>query len=81
MPLLENLYPNSGKPAKRVEIPSSTARKSLPKKRKSVERVENPSAAGCKSLPKQRKICRKGRESQFHRPEISTQTAENLPKR
>ena len=31
-----------------------------------------------KSLPKMRKTREKGRDSQFTRPEISTQTAENL---
>ena len=81
MPLVGNLYPNSENQPKRVENPTATVRKSLPKQRKSAERVENPSATARKSLPKQRKTGEKGRESQFHRPEISTQTAENQPKR
>ena len=45
-PPVGNLYPNSGKPGKRVENPALTVRKSLPKQRKSAERVEKPRAAG-----------------------------------
>lgn len=51
-----NLYPNGGKPGKKVEIPAAAVRKSLPKQRKSAEKVENPSSPGRKSLPKQWKI-------------------------
>ena len=40
------------------------------------KRVEIPSAAVWKSLPKQWKCAKKGRDSQWCRPEISTQTAE-----
>ena len=59
MSLLGNLYPNSGKPAKRVENPTAAVRKSLPKQRKSAEKVEIPDAAFGKSLPKQRKSAEK----------------------
>ena len=45
--LLGNLYPNSGKRPKRVEISDAAFGKSLPKQRKSDERVEIP---GCKVL-------------------------------
>ena len=40
-----NLYPNSGKQAKRVEILGAAGWKSLPKRRKTAERVENPRLA------------------------------------
>ena len=59
MPLVGNLYPNSGNRSKRVEILGSAFGKSLPKQRKSVEKVENPSAAVRISLPKQRKSAKK----------------------
>ena len=58
-PPVGNLYPNSGKPGKRVENPALTVRKSLPKSRKTGKRVENPAAAGRESLPKQRKSAEK----------------------
>ena len=77
MPLLGNLYPNSGNQPKRVEIPGAAFGKSLLKQQKSAERVENPDAAFGKSLPKQRNTVEKGRESHSCRPEISTQTAGN----
>ena len=60
----ENLYPNSRKIRKKVEIPRAAGYKSLPKRRKSAENVEIPRAAGCKSLPKRRKTAEKGRDSQ-----------------
>ena len=59
MPPVENLYPNRGNQAKRVEKPRAAVRKSLPEQRKSTEKVENPSAARRKSLPKQRKSAEK----------------------
>ena len=80
MPPFGNLYPNSGNVQKRVEIPSGVVRKSLPKQRKSVEKVEIPDATVRKSLPKQWKCAKKGRDSQWCRPEISTQIAENREK-
>ena len=43
------------KSAEKVKIPSTAARKSLPKMRKTAEKVEIPVAAGWKSLPKRRK--------------------------
>ena len=41
-----NLYPNSEKQPKRVEIPVAAGFKSLPKQGKSAEKVEIPTAAG-----------------------------------
>ena len=54
MPPVGNLYPNSGKQAKRVENPGVTGWKSLPKWRIFLIWVENPGDAFGKSLPKQR---------------------------
>ena len=53
MPLVGNLYPNSGNQPKKVEIPSAPGRISLPKQRKSAEKVEIHSAPGRISLLKQ----------------------------
>ena len=76
VPQVAYLYPNSGNQPKRVEIPRATVRISLPKQRKSVEKVEIPRAIARISLPKQWKSAEKGRDSQCHRLEISTQTKE-----
>lgn len=75
MPLLGNLYPNSGKRPKRVENPGFAFGKSLPKFPIFLIWVENPSTAIRKSLPKQRETGEKGRESHSYRPEISTKIA------
>lgn len=76
-----NLYPNGGKPGKKVEISAAAVRKSLPKQRKSAEKVENPKVADREFLPKRRKTWEKGRESKRRRLEISTQNAEIPGKR
>ena len=75
MPPVVNLYPNSGKQAKRVEISGADVRESLPKQRIFLIWVEIPDADVRESLPKQRKIGENGRESRFRRLEISTQKA------
>ena len=68
--------PKRRKSAEKVENPVAAVRESLPKRRKSAEKVENPVTAVRKSLPKQRKNGRKGRDSHYRHPEISTQIAE-----
>ena len=55
MPPFVNLYPNSGKKAKRVDNPGAAGWKSLPKQRIFLILVEIPDAAVRESLPKQRK--------------------------
>ena len=81
MPLVGNLYPNSGNQPKKVEIPSAPGRISLPKQWKPAKKVEIPDAACRISLPKQWKSAEKGRDSHCRRPHISTQTAEISRKR
>ena len=54
-----NLYPNSKNQPKRVENPSATFGKSLPKFPIFLIWVENPSSTARKSLPKQRKSVEK----------------------
>ena len=79
-PPVGNLYPNSGKPGKRVENPALTVRKSLPKQRKSGEKVENPRSRRSEISTQTAEIGRKGRESHSCRLEISTQTAKMCKK-
>ena len=68
--------PQKRNSVEKVENPVAAVRESLPKRRKSAEKVENPVTAVRKSLPKQRKNGRKGRDSHYRHPEISTQIAE-----
>ena len=70
MPLVGNIYPNSGNQLKKVEIPSAACRISLPKQRKSAEKVEILGSAFGKSLPKRQKSAEKGRDSNFPRDKV-----------
>lgn len=72
----QTIFCANGCAGDKVENPITAVRESLPKKRKTRKEVENPVAAVRKSLPKKRKNGRKGRDSHYRHPEISTQIAE-----
>ena len=81
MPLVRNLYPNSGKPGKRVEILDAACRKSLPKQRKSRKKGREPQTSLSEISTQTVEISRKGRDSQCPPAAYLYPNSGNQPKR